>query len=490
MATLPIYITTYGLLQLAGGTFEPDRLVLGDGVPGAPHDQDTTALTNVLKTLISPGDVVQFTAQEVGDDVRLHCVSFDDSSDAYSLREFALADATGALLAVYGEGIVVAAKGVAALHFEFDVTLANAAPGDVVIGPTAYLLPPGTQSQAGVVQLTTVAEASAGLATDRAVNPTGLHAALDILCASTWCREASGLPASDVRGLAHDGARRWVAVGEAGLIATSDDQGETWTVRTPDASYSGRFSAVCYAAGLFVAVGQSAEVQTSPDGETWTSRNSAAGPTLEGVAYDGTEWVAVGVNSGAGYVLTAASAATTWSVQTAPTFTTALQAVASDGAGLVVAVGDRASSTLGQISVSTDHGVTWTSEEAPTGVGTLRAVTRGADGVFYAGGEGGDIVSSSAPVGAPGSSDWTTLRSASGPAIYGIAAPGGGCVVASRGGLTVDPADPVVGHATTWRTVQAPTSEGAFGAHYGAGRILIGLDGGGVLRSLVFGHRL
>lgn len=180
MAVLPIHLTTYGLTQLAGGTFAPDRLVLGDGIPGAPHDQLTTALTDVIKTLISPGDVVQFTAQEVGDDVRLHVVSFDDSGDTYTLREFALADATG-LLAVYGEGTDIAVKGVAALHFEFDMTLANAEPGDVVIGPTAYLLPVATEGQTGVVQLATSGETATGAATDRAVSPARLKERTDLL---------------------------------------------------------------------------------------------------------------------------------------------------------------------------------------------------------------------------------------------------------------------------------------------------------------------
>lgn len=180
MAVLPIHLTTYGLTQLASGTFAPDRLVLGEGIPGAPHDQLTTALTDVIKTLISPGDVVQFTAQEVGDDVRLHVVSFDDSGDTYTLREFGLADATG-LLAVYGEGTDIAVKGVAALHFEFDMTLANAEPGDVVIGPTAYLLPAATEGQTGVVQLATSGETATGAATDRAVSPARLKERTDLL---------------------------------------------------------------------------------------------------------------------------------------------------------------------------------------------------------------------------------------------------------------------------------------------------------------------
>ena len=312
----------------------------------------------------------------------------------------------------------------------------------------------------------------------------------DLVCASTWRREGSGLPATDVYGIAHDGARRWCVVGDAGLIATSDNLGETWTTRTPGSAFGGRLNAVFYAAGLFVAVGQAEEVQTSADGVTWTRRNTGGGGELYGVTYSGTGWVAVGATGGAGLVLTAAAAATTWTTRTAPSSTTSLDAVASDGAGLVVAVGDRASTTAGQVSVSTDHGVTWTSEPAPGAVGTLEAICYGADGVFYAGGQSADIISAAAPAGVVSSADWTTLRSASdSSAIYGIAAPGGGCVVASRGGLTSNPVDPLIGH-TTWRAAPAPTAEGGFSAHYAAGMIMIGLDGGGVLRSQVFGHRL
>lgn len=485
MPALAALITTVGRAALTANAFAPVAIHVGSG---------TTVPTNATTALATPEAIIAATvqAQQVGDDVRLHVVALDSTTDAYDVREWALVDAGGDFLAVYGSATLVAAKAAGShLHLALDVVLEEADVGSITIGSTDYLNPAASETVPGLVELATSAEVSTGTDPLRAVTPLGVHAALDLICASNWRREVSGLPATDVFALAHDGARRWVAVGDAGLIATSDNLGETWTTRTPGSAFGGRLNAVFYAAGLFVAVGQAAEVQTSPDGVTWTSRNSAGGPELRGVTYDGTGWIAVGDNAGAGYVITAAAAAVTWTVRTAPTSTTSLLACASDGAGVVVAVGDRASTTLGQVSVSTDHGVTWTSEQAPALVGTLEAITYGADGVWYAGGQGGDIISAAAPTGAASSSDWTTLRSAADTAaIYGIAAPGGGCVVASRGGLTASPADPLFGHGGAWRVAPAPTAEGAFGAHYAVGMIMMGLDGGGVLRSQVFGHRL
>lgn len=64
--------------------------------------------------------------------------------------------------------------------------------------------------------------------------------------------------------------------------------------------------------GLFVAVGDSGAIWTSPDGNTWTSRTSGTGSNLYGIAYDGTNYVAVG----AGGVFTESTDAITWSAST------------------------------------------------------------------------------------------------------------------------------------------------------------------------------
>lgn len=70
--------------------------------------------------------------------------------------------------------------------------------------------------------------------------------------------------------------RRWVAVGAAGLVQTSDDDGVTWDARTGDPTGSNvTWNDVIFAAGRFIAVGAqgsgstSDRIMTSLDGETW-----------------------------------------------------------------------------------------------------------------------------------------------------------------------------------------------------------------------------
>lgn len=80
--------------------------------------------------------------------------------------------------------------------------------------------------------------------------------------------------------LAASGAksRRLVAVGAAGLVQTSDDDGVTWDARTGDPTGSNvTWSDVIFAAGRFIAVGgqgtgtTSDRIMTSLDGETWAA---------------------------------------------------------------------------------------------------------------------------------------------------------------------------------------------------------------------------
>lgn len=153
---------------------------------------------------------------------------------------------------------------------------------------------------------------------------------------------------------------RNVIVGNAGFIATSDDNGETWTART--SGVTDRIDAVTrsaslfvattnrsvnsnglrstdgiswtvftidatpkadvhFANGLFVAVGSSGSIVTSPDGTTWTASPSSGVVTtqqLNGVHYNASAalWVAVG---NAGTIITATDPTGTWTLQTSGT---------------------------------------------------------------------------------------------------------------------------------------------------------------------------
>ncbi len=75
--------------------------------------------------------------------------------------------------------------------------------------------------------------------------------------------------------------RVFVAVGEASgggpLIWTSPD-GITWTVRTPATGIIDNINAVVWNGSVFVAVGDTSEIQTSVDGIVWTNVGPAPGP--------------------------------------------------------------------------------------------------------------------------------------------------------------------------------------------------------------------
>lgn len=75
-----------------------------------------------------------------------------------------------------------------------------------------------------------------------------------------------------------------VIVGSGGYIASSSDHGATWTTRTSGTANS--LNGVCWDAttSLFIAVGASGTIRTSPDGINWTGRTSGASATLNSVS--------------------------------------------------------------------------------------------------------------------------------------------------------------------------------------------------------------
>ncbi|MHB1042486.1 MAG: S-layer homology domain-containing protein [Eubacteriales bacterium] len=87
----------------------------------------------------------------------------------------------------------------------------------------------------------------------------------------------------------------YVAVGDSGTILTSPD-GTNWTNRTFDTTYN--LNGVAYGKGIFVAVGASGTAFTSPDGIRWSCNSDASnildlGAEIYGVAYGKGFFVAV-----------------------------------------------------------------------------------------------------------------------------------------------------------------------------------------------------
>ena len=166
------------------------------------------------------------------------------------------------------------------------------------------------------------------------------------------------------------GAGSFVAVGDMGEILTSPD-GITWTER--DSGTEKDLRGVAYGAGTFVAVGDKGEILTSPDGITWTEMTSGAEKDLLGVAYGNGRFVAVGSY---GEILTSPDGIT-WTRRDSGT-ERSFNGVAY-GNGIFVAVGQ-----MGEILTSPD-GITWTERCSGTS-GYLQKVSCGND-TFVAVGE-------------------------------------------------------------------------------------------------------
>src|SRR5688572_17362042 len=89
------------------------------------------------------------------------------------------------------------------------------------------------------------------------------------------------------------GTDRLVAVGEAGRIVVSDD-GVAWTPREVPPLARHDLRAVTWGDGTFVAVGEAGTIVWSRGGDEWQRVQSLAPYQLNDVAWDGTQFVAVG----------------------------------------------------------------------------------------------------------------------------------------------------------------------------------------------------
>ena len=89
--------------------------------------------------------------------------------------------------------------------------------------------------------------------------------------------------------------------------------------------------------GLFVVVGATGKILTSPDGITWTSQTGGVSVTLQGVTYSEPLGLFVAVGA-VGTILTSLDGIT-WTSQTSEVSTDLYSAVYSEHLGLFVAVG-------------------------------------------------------------------------------------------------------------------------------------------------------
>jgi hypothetical protein len=155
-----------------------------------------------------------------------------------------------------------------------------------------------------------------------------------------------------------------------------------WTQRTSSFGTT-NIMRITYGNGLYVAVGSSGKLATSPDGITWTQQTSSFGTTtIQGIAYGNGLWVAVG-SSGK---LATSSDGITWTQQTSSFETTTILDVAY-GEGTYIAVGDS-----GKLATSSD-GITWTQRTSSFGTTNIRRITYG-NGLYVAVGLSGKLATS------------------------------------------------------------------------------------------------
>ncbi len=194
-----------------------------------------------------------------------------------------------------------------------------------------------------------------------------------------WTARVSNAGATNLHSVTYQAATGKYLVGTAGGASgylTSTDGGVTWT-SFPLTNNTGNIRSVLFANNQFVGAGSTGNIFTSPDGTTWTPRQSVTARTMRDFAYGDGRYVAVS-NSSAAFATS--TDGVTWTAGTnAAGSGSSLNAVAY-GNGIFVAVGG------GLIATTTD-GVNWINR-SPTGTFTLLGVTYGG-GVFVAVGNGG-----------------------------------------------------------------------------------------------------
>jgi hypothetical protein len=114
---------------------------------------------------------------------------------------------------------------------------------------------------------------------------------------------------------------RWVAVGDdAGadsMIVYSDDDGVSWTaVAGADIPSDKSLLAICWSGSLFVAVGLTGTIYSSPEGLVWTQQTSGTTLDLYTVIWTGALFIAGGGTAGIGLgIILSSPTAVTWTIR-------------------------------------------------------------------------------------------------------------------------------------------------------------------------------
>lgn len=142
----------------------------------------------------------------------------------------------------------------------------------------------------------------------------------------------------------------FVIVGDSGKILTTPD-GNTYTARTSNST--NHLMALEYANGIFVAVGTAGEILTSPDAVIWTKRTTGTGSNLLSVCFGNGVWF-VGATANGNNSCRSTNNGVSWQGVMVDASTNAgIQGCLYDGTQFVLTASAKG------IYKSTDGGVTW-----------------------------------------------------------------------------------------------------------------------------------
>ncbi|SFR79781.1 gp53-like domain-containing protein [Sphingomonas jatrophae] len=179
---LILVITSVGRAALVNAHNTGTLPVLLSHVGFSPLASAPSAASTTL-----PGEVKRiatFSGTDVADDT-MHVLVQDTSPDSYTVRSFGLYLADGTLFAAYGQaGPIIEKSAQADMMLAIDVKFDDIDADAITFGDATFISPPATETVAGVLELATQTETTAGTDTQRAVTPKTLSGAMTARLAS------------------------------------------------------------------------------------------------------------------------------------------------------------------------------------------------------------------------------------------------------------------------------------------------------------------
>lgn len=187
--------------------------------------------------------------------------------------------------------------------------------------------------------------------------------------ASTWTSRTSSFGTSRINWVASNGTSLYVAVGETGKLGTSPD-GITWTQQTSSFSLSDIYGIAYGSDGYWVACGDGGKVAYSTNGTSWTQKATGISGVVHCVAYGNGLWI-IGNDSGSFY--TATNPTGTWTSRTSTLTNTTIGCGIHYAKSLAIWIAGCDGGTTGALASSTD-GLTWTARDSAFSIGLAAGV--------------------------------------------------------------------------------------------------------------------